>query len=662
MSNPRYLTKSRFKMALECPTKLFYTGKKEYPDQKLTDTFLAALAEGGYQVGELAKCYFPGGVDIKELDYETSLAKTNDLLKLENVIIYEGAFQFENLFIRSDVLVKKGDRVELYEVKAKSYDSTTDSLTNSKGIVAKWKPYVYDVAFQKYVIQNSRPDLKITAYLMLADKSKVASIDGLNQLFRITEDDRNRTVIEYNGDVSPAALGERMLCTVNVDDICDSLYSDLPFEAGDTKTFRQWIHFYADHYQNDQLLQGALLGRCGKCEFKTTPEQALQGALNGYKECWERSAGFAAADFERPHILDLWYFLKKDTYIQNGKYFMSELTRADLEAAKPKPNLDPGLSRVDRQWMQIEKSAENVPEIHFDHSGLRDVFAGLTYPLHFIDFETTAVAIPFNKGRRPYEQVAFQFSHHVLYEDGRIAHEHEWLNSQRGIFPNFEFIRQLKAALESDEGSIFRYSNHENNILTKIYEQLRVSGEPDRAELCEWIQTITHSTSNSTSSWKGSRDMVDLWDWVKKYYFAAECKGSNSIKAILPAVLNNSDYLKAKYGQPIYGSSIPSINFNDQVWIKLDDKGKVVNPYKQLEPVFEGIDEDLLDELVLDEAAEISDGGAAMMAYARMQFSSMSVTEEQRIRKALLRYCELDTLAMVMIFEDWRDRLSRHGG
>ena len=34
---PRYLTKSRFKLALECPTKLFYTGKIEiYPDAKQT--------------------------------------------------------------------------------------------------------------------------------------------------------------------------------------------------------------------------------------------------------------------------------------------------------------------------------------------------------------------------------------------------------------------------------------------------------------------------------------------------------------------------------------------------------------------------------------------------------------------------------------------------
>src|ERR1700712_3119840 len=118
---PRYLTKSRFKLGLECPTKLYYTAKKQYPDQKIDDSFLEALAEGGYQVGELAKCYFPGGFDIHELDYANSLAKTNELLALDEVTIYEAAFQHENLFIRADILVKKGNHIDLYEVKAKSY-------------------------------------------------------------------------------------------------------------------------------------------------------------------------------------------------------------------------------------------------------------------------------------------------------------------------------------------------------------------------------------------------------------------------------------------------------------------------------------------------------------------------------------------------------------
>ena len=43
-AKPRYLTKSRFKLALECPTKLFYTGKTDlYPDTKQDDQVLQAL-------------------------------------------------------------------------------------------------------------------------------------------------------------------------------------------------------------------------------------------------------------------------------------------------------------------------------------------------------------------------------------------------------------------------------------------------------------------------------------------------------------------------------------------------------------------------------------------------------------------------------------------
>jgi len=54
----RYLTKSRFKLALECLTKLYYTRKDDYADESIDDSFLIALAEGGFQVGELAKFLF----------------------------------------------------------------------------------------------------------------------------------------------------------------------------------------------------------------------------------------------------------------------------------------------------------------------------------------------------------------------------------------------------------------------------------------------------------------------------------------------------------------------------------------------------------------------------------------------------------------------------
>jgi len=51
-----------------------------------------------------------------------------------------------------------------------------------------------------------------------------------------------------------------------------------------------------------------------------------------------------------------------------------------------------------------------------------------------------------------------------------------------------------------------------------------------------------------------------------------------------------------------------------------------------------------------DETA-INQGGLAMTAYNYTQYSGLSQTERQSISDALLRYCELDTLAMVMVVQ-----------
>ncbi|HCS10339.1 MAG TPA: hypothetical protein DIV40_02675, partial [Clostridiales bacterium] len=55
----RYLTKSRFKLAMECPTKLYYTGKDEYINQNIDDSFLLALAEGGFQQSNVWQALLP---------------------------------------------------------------------------------------------------------------------------------------------------------------------------------------------------------------------------------------------------------------------------------------------------------------------------------------------------------------------------------------------------------------------------------------------------------------------------------------------------------------------------------------------------------------------------------------------------------------------------
>jgi|GEM_PF-3644328 len=48
------------------------------------------------------------------------------------------------------------------------------------------------------------------------------------------------------------------------------------------------------------------------------------------------------------------------------------------------------------------------------------------------------------------------------------------------------------------------------------------------------------------------------------------------------------------------------------------------------------------------------------MAYARMQFDDVTQEERDAVFNALLSYCELDTLAMVMIAEAWKEAFGIH--
>ena len=91
---PRYLTKSKFLSAVECPTKLFYLGKKEYKNTKNEDSFLASLAEGGYQIGALAKFLYPEGVEVFEREHETAVQITSELLESDNIVIFEAAIKY----------------------------------------------------------------------------------------------------------------------------------------------------------------------------------------------------------------------------------------------------------------------------------------------------------------------------------------------------------------------------------------------------------------------------------------------------------------------------------------------------------------------------------------------------------------------------------------
>ena len=103
---------------------------------------------------------------------------------------------------------------------------------------------------------------------------------------------------------------------------------------------------------------------------------------------------------------------------------------------------------------------------------------------------------------------------------------------------------------------------------------------------------------------------------------------------------------------------IVSLNFENQPWLNVED-GKVSNPYDLLPKIYEGSSDSTLEFFSGDDA--LKDGGAAMTAYAAIQYVEMQAFEREAVRRALLKYCELDTLAMVMLYEGLND-LAANGG
>ena len=652
----RYLTKSRFKVGCECPTKLFYLDDKEYGSTNVDNSFLEALAEGGFQVGELAKIYHPNGVEITSTDKDEAAQQTSELLQQENVTIYEASFKFKNLFVKADVLVKKGNEISLIEVKAKSFDPYEENQFYNKSSLKKgkpklnseWEPYIIDIAFQTYVFKLSFPSFKVSSFLMLADKTAVASVDGLNQRFLLAPNSKGKTSVEVAKDTNIKTVGLPILKKICVDEEVQLVWG-MSFNGN--LSFDDTVSMLSKVCEKNEFVKPQVGQQCKGCEFRIGKEHK-SNLKSGFENCWTIAKNLKPKDFENPFVFDIWNFRKSSSLLEDGITFMNEIQEDDVSPSSNAQEL--GLSSSERQWLQIqkEKSKELTPYIDVD--GLRSEMKRWKFPLHFIDFETSMVAIPFYKGRRPYEQIAFQFSHHVISKDGKIAHQSEYINREKGKFPNFEFVRNLKSALENDHGTIFRYAAHENTVLCQIREQL-ISTEDDisdKEELIKFIETITESTGDSLKKWAGTRSMIDMRELVLKYYYHPATMGSNSIKKVLPAILNDSKYLQEKYSRPIYGNEIPSKNFKQWKWIEKDSGGLVIDPYKRLPPVFNDLELEAMDGLITE--GSIADGGAAMTAYARMQFTEMSEAECERVCKALLQYCELDTFAMVMIYEYWR--------
>jgi len=621
-----YLSKSDFQLASTCAKKLVYK-KAYYPTANDSNEYMKMLAQGGYIVGKMATLLYPEGIEI-DGKTDQCIALTNELMQQENVVLFEPAIVSGQKLVRVDILVKKGNHLHLIEVKAKSHHSEdTDSEAEKK-----LKKYIEDVAYQYLVLNEAFPNSTIQCSLLMPDKAKRTSIDGLAGWFSIkkkaTSSDREvdelpaqqkstfdkpEVVFMYDNHPQRAQYIAQLKNEGILEyfDVTQEVVSMQPTIAQRAERF---LHILSQGIEETDYQISKI---CKKCEFNPPDE-----SKNGFKECWGDLA-------EREHhIFDLYYGGSIGHY-KSGFYFdeliaekKTDLFQIDLERLKNKKG---ELSaRGERQTIQINNTKHNTDWIS---KALASELASFKYPLHFIDFETYTGAMPNHKGMRPYEVIAFQWSCHTIKTPGAAPVHSEWIHTgpmfpDPGSFPNFEFAKSLMKQI-GYEGTPLMWATHENTVLRTILEQMEVFQIEDEA-LKRWLTSITSDDDREGR-------LVDMNRMTQEHYFHPFMKGRTSIKKVLPAVWSNHPYLHAV------------------------DHFKQYAPEKFISGVIDPYD-NLASNMSEDEFEEgvVSEGTAAMRAYQRIRFDErLSVAQKDELRFQLLQYCKLDTMAMVIIAHHW---------
>lgn len=620
------LSKSDFKIASTCSKKLIYK-KASFETMNDANEYMEMLAQGGHIIAKYAQLTFPNGIEVKRETIDEAISETKKLIEQnENITLFEATFLSNGKVVRTDVLEKKKNVLNIIEVKSKLHDSDDDDY-NAK---TKLNEHIEDLAFQTLVLREVYPDFEIHSFLLLPDKMKRTTIEGLAGWFTVNamieekfeiEELPAQNIIHFKKPLVEFKYENDPDRKKYVDQLQkDNLLTLVPLDNevnAMMDIIRNRSNLFIDILNNGIKPEHFAINKnCKKCEFNLGKTKDK----NGYRECWKELADVDPSIFDlykggsMGHYKSGWYL---DELIDKKKISFWDIDTERFKTKKGELGSD-----GQRRLIQYENTKANREWISSD---LKVALNELKYPLHFIDFETYQGAVPHHKGMRPYEKDAFQWSCHTIVsaDSSELLHS-EYINSDYDI-PNFRFAESLMKQI-STTGTPLMWSPFENTILRNILEQMDIFNYRNDA-LKDWLTNITTDKKQGREG-----RFVDMNDFTLQYYFHPDMKGKTSIKKVLPAIWNNNEYL------------------HSNLWFKkyVSDSGASLNPYDTLAPIIG----------VLENEEVVKDGTGAMRAYHDLMFGEQSGSNEKRqqLIQLLLQYCELDTMAMVIIWKYWMDK------
>ena len=484
------ISKSQYIRAKQCLKSLWlYKHKKELiktEDKKF-------LFETGYNVGDYAKKLFPGGVEIEfnPNNFNKMIKKTKELIKNNTKVIYEATFSKNSVFAMVDILVKKEDGWEMYEVK---------SSTSLKDY------YLDDMAIQWFGV-SQEIELK-RGFIVYINKE-----------------------YERNGELEI----NKLFAIVDVTDEILKRQENIPNELKE-------IEKVINSKQEPDIQIGKHCFTPFECDFMDY--------------CWKDIPEYSIFDLYKINLEEKIKFLEKGI--------------KSLEDLNEEEELN--------DFHKIQLKTYKEKSLHIEKEKIKEFLNKIKYPINFLDFETFIEPIPRFERQKPYEQIPFQYSLHILYEDGKLEHK-EFLGDENSD-PRKNLAKSLLNDL-TDNGSIIAYNkNFEIRVIKKLAEFLP-----------EYKNKLLSLTNRFVDLIEPFRNF-----WLYHYDF----KGNFSIKSVLPALFPNDENLN----------------------------------YKNLH--------------------NIQNGNDAMNTFAKLHLIKEKEKVEE-IKQDLLKYCNLDTYAMVKLYEKLKE-------
>lgn len=231
--------------------------------------------------------------------------------------------------------------------------------------------------------------------------------------------------------------------------------------------------------------------------------------------------------FVRLGPIDEWLSIYKSLYTDLDPHSIYHL-------ATLKPQLvgeleDLGITHIKDIPDHVKLSEKQQRQVHvtrtnqrlIEHTKIRDFIQTIQYPLYFLDYETLSSVIPSFDGIRPYQQVPFQYSLHILENPEAELQHKEYLHTEN-THPGLPLLQRLKEDI-GDKGTVLVW-----------YEKFEKSRNKELGEMFPEYADFMQSVNNR---------IIDLMiPFSEGWFVDKDFFGSASIKKVLPVLVSELSY------------------------------------------------------------------------------------------------------------------------